>query len=124
MRCEAATHRNTNAPIIKSTHYELPNPPVRCVFNQNYLLIVTITHLSREWKFARTKLWISYFEAGSTLPPPFNIMPTTKSLISLIKRMGGRGKKLSDKYKGAGEAVIRHQDIMHCIVKRFVQVKA
>ena len=26
--------------------------------------------------------------------------------------------KLSDKYKGAGEAVIRHQDIMHCIVKR------
>ena len=23
-----------------------------------------------------------------------------------------------DKYKGAGEAVIRHQDIMHCIVKR------
>ena len=90
-------------------------------FQPKYLLIVTLTILfSREWKFARTKLWISYFEAGSTLPPPFNIMPTTKSLISLIKRMGGRGKKLSDKYKGAGEAVIRHQDIMHCIVKRFV----
>ena len=90
-------------------------------FQRNYPLIVTSTTLFyREWKFARTKLWISYFEAGSTLPPPFNTMPTTKSLISLIKRMGGRGKKLSDKYKGAGEAVIRHQDIMHCIVKRFV----
>ena len=57
-------------------------------------------HISREWKFARTKLWISYFEPGSTLPPPFNILPTVKSIFSLIKRLGGRGKKASDKYKG------------------------
>jgi hypothetical protein len=39
-------------------------------------------------------------------------------MVSLAKRMGGQGKKLSDKYKGASEAVIRHQDIMRCIVKR------
>ena len=56
--------------------------------------------ICREWKFARTKLWISYFEPGSTLPPPFNILPTVKSFFSLIKRLGGRGKKASDKYKG------------------------
>ena len=31
-----------------------------------------------EWKFSRTKLWISFFETGSTVPPPFNIMPTPK----------------------------------------------
>mgnify|MGYP001328212473 CR=1 FL=1 len=31
-----------------------------------------------EWKFARSKLWISYFEEGGTLPPPFNIIPTPK----------------------------------------------
>ena len=112
---DVRTH--TQKPPLK----DLPNP-VRCVSKKKYPLIVSLSSifLPREWKFARTKLWISYFEAGSTLPPPFNIMPTTKSLISLIKRMGGRGKKLSDKYKGAGEAVIRHQDIMHCIVKRFV----
>ena len=72
----------------------------------------------REWKFARTKLWISYFEAGSTLPPPFNIMPTVKSFVNLLKRMRGKGKKASDKYKGAGEAQVRHQDIMRCILKR------
>ncbi|PRD19172.1 UNVERIFIED_CONTAM: trp [Trichonephila clavipes] len=31
-----------------------------------------------EWKFARSKLWMSYFEDGSTVPPPFNIFPTPK----------------------------------------------
>ena len=40
----------------------------------------------------QTKLWISYFEAGSTLPPPFNIMPTVKSFVNLLKRMRGKGK--------------------------------
>ena len=111
------TLTNTNASYLNTKQ---PDPPVRCVFQERETpnLQPLKTVLTREWKFARTKLWISYFEAGSTLPPPFNIMPTTKSLISLIKRVGGRGKKLSDKYKGAGEAVIRHQDIMHCIVKR------
>lgn len=34
-----------------------------------------------EWKFARSKLWISYFEEGGTVPAPFNIVPTPKSLI-------------------------------------------
>ena len=37
-----------------------------------------------EWKFARSKLWISYFEEGGTVPPPFNIIPTPKSLWYLI----------------------------------------
>ena len=33
-----------------------------------------------EWKFARSKLWISYFEEGGTVPAPFNIIPTPKSM--------------------------------------------
>lgn len=33
-----------------------------------------------EWKFARSKLWISYFDEGGTVPAPFNIIPTLKSL--------------------------------------------
>nr|XP_031838367.1 transient-receptor-potential-like protein [Nomia melanderi] len=36
-----------------------------------------------EWKFARTKLWMSYFEEGGTLPPPFNIFPAPKLLLRL-----------------------------------------
>lgn len=31
-----------------------------------------------EWKFARSHLWISYFDDGNTLPPPFNLFPTVK----------------------------------------------
>lgn len=33
-----------------------------------------------EWKFARSHLWISYFDDGATLPPPFNLFPTVKML--------------------------------------------
>ena len=56
-----------------------------------------------EWKFARSKiyfqsskmplkvhlfsgkLWISYFEEGSTVPPPFNLIPTPKSVFRFMK---------------------------------------
>ena len=38
-----------------------------------------------EWKFARSKLWISYFEEGGTVPAPFNIIPTPKSIWYLLR---------------------------------------
>ena len=38
-----------------------------------------------EWKFARSKLWISYFEEGGTVPPPFNIIPTPKTLYYILR---------------------------------------
>uniref|UniRef100_A0A8K9VC55 Transient receptor potential cation channel subfamily C member 6 n=1 Tax=Oncorhynchus mykiss TaxID=8022 RepID=A0A8K9VC55_ONCMY len=37
-----------------------------------------------EWKFARAKLWFSYFEEGGTLPVPFNLVPSPKSIIALV----------------------------------------
>lgn len=46
-------------------------------------------HADIEWKFARTKLWMSYFEEGATVPAPFNIIPSPKSfwyLMCWIKR--------------------------------------
>lgn len=36
-----------------------------------------------EWKFARAKLWFSYFEEGRTLPVPFNLIPSPKSVQGL-----------------------------------------
>uniref|UniRef100_A0A3Q0R401 Transient receptor potential cation channel, subfamily C, member 6a n=1 Tax=Amphilophus citrinellus TaxID=61819 RepID=A0A3Q0R401_AMPCI len=36
-----------------------------------------------EWKFARAKLWFSYFEEGRTLPVPFNLVPSPKSMAGL-----------------------------------------
>ncbi|MEE6472911.1 hypothetical protein FKM82_009774 [Ascaphus truei] len=40
-----------------------------------------------EWKFARAKLWFSYFEEGRTLPVPFNLVPSPKSFIYLTLKV-------------------------------------
>uniref|UniRef100_A0A4W5RIM4 Transient receptor potential cation channel, subfamily C, member 3 n=1 Tax=Hucho hucho TaxID=62062 RepID=A0A4W5RIM4_9TELE len=42
-----------------------------------------------EWKFARSKLWLSYFDNGKTLPPPFSIVPTPKSFYHHIRWIVG-----------------------------------
>ncbi|XP_021098913.1 short transient receptor potential channel 2, partial [Heterocephalus glaber] len=40
-----------------------------------------------EWKFARSKLYLSYFREGLTLPVPFNILPTPKAFFYLLRRI-------------------------------------
>ncbi|XP_060692797.1 short transient receptor potential channel 7-like [Hemiscyllium ocellatum] len=40
-----------------------------------------------EWKFARAKLWLSYFDEGRTLPAPFNLVPSPKSICYLISKI-------------------------------------
>ncbi|XP_037637059.1 short transient receptor potential channel 7-like isoform X1 [Sebastes umbrosus] len=40
-----------------------------------------------EWKFARAKLWLSYFDEGRTLPVPFNLVPSPKSFYYLVLRI-------------------------------------
>ena len=40
-----------------------------------------------EWKFARAKLWLSYFDEGRTLPAPFNLVPSPKSFYYLGLRI-------------------------------------
>ncbi|XP_029297432.1 LOW QUALITY PROTEIN: short transient receptor potential channel 7b [Cottoperca gobio] len=40
-----------------------------------------------EWKFARAKLWLSYFDEGRTLPAPFNMVPSPKSFYYLVLRI-------------------------------------
>ncbi|XP_054722030.1 transient-receptor-potential-like protein [Uloborus diversus] len=42
-------------------------------------------HADREWKFARSKLWMSYFDEGSTLPPPFNLIISPKSIFYFLR---------------------------------------
>jgi transient receptor potential cation channel subfamily C member 4 len=43
-----------------------------------------------EWKFSRSKLWISYFEEGSTLPAPFNLVPSPKSIYYLFRWLSSK----------------------------------
>ncbi|XP_067289692.1 short transient receptor potential channel 4a [Pseudorasbora parva] len=89
-------------------------------------------HADIEWKFARTKLWMSYFEEGGTLPPPFNIVPSPKSvwyLISWIKsncfnvKHHKRTETLGSLGIRAAENVRtnrQYQEVLRNLVKRYV----
>ena len=44
-------------------------------------------HADREWKFARSKLWMGYFDEGCTLPPPFNLIISPKSIYYFLSRI-------------------------------------
>ena len=69
---------------------------------QNALVSFPKEKADIEWKFARSKLWISYFEEGGTVPPPFNMIPTPKSVFYLVKwaflRMCGRTNKVKKEH--------------------------
>ncbi|KAK5918409.1 hypothetical protein CgunFtcFv8_003177 [Champsocephalus gunnari] len=38
-----------------------------------------------EWKFARSKLYLSYFREGLTIPVPFNIIPSPKAFYYMLR---------------------------------------
>ncbi|KMQ87916.1 transient-receptor-potential-like protein, partial [Lasius niger] len=71
-------------------------------------------HSDTEWKFARTKLWMSYFEDSGTLPPPFNIFPPPKLLFrffglqkkSVGRRCSQRRRAREHKYGAVMKALI------------------
>ncbi|EFX85740.1 hypothetical protein DAPPUDRAFT_309057 [Daphnia pulex] len=69
-----------------------------------------------EWKFARSKLWLSYFDDGATVPPPFNIMPTPKSMLNVCKKKQTEASKEKNQHK----AEIRHMEVMRLLVRRYV----
>ena len=37
-----------------------------------------------EWKFMRTELWLSFIEPGCPVAPPFNIIPTPKTIMKFV----------------------------------------
>uniref|UniRef100_A0A2K6DCR7 Transient receptor ion channel domain-containing protein n=1 Tax=Macaca nemestrina TaxID=9545 RepID=A0A2K6DCR7_MACNE len=53
------------------------------------MLIAMITNSFQkiEWKFARSKICLSYFREGLTLPVPFNILPSPKAVFYLLRRI-------------------------------------
>ncbi|XP_070534327.1 short transient receptor potential channel 4-like isoform X2 [Ptychodera flava] len=42
-------------------------------------------HADMEWKFSRSELWMDYFKHGTTLAPPFNVIPTPKTIVRLTQ---------------------------------------
>ncbi|XP_034533148.1 short transient receptor potential channel 5-like [Notolabrus celidotus] len=105
------------------------------MMNNSYQLIAD--HADIEWKFARTKLWMSYFDEGGTLPPPFNIIPSPKSILYLLvwlhTKLCQRGQppgEDSHKCENLREFTERHadsliqnqhyQEVIRSLVKRYV----
>ncbi|TRY93839.1 hypothetical protein DNTS_023764 [Danionella cerebrum] len=91
-----------------------------------------------EWKFARAKLWFSYFEEGGTLPVPFNLIPSPKSVLRFVLTLrklllpplheqdlkedtelyeSGNQKEPSER---VSPRTSRYQKIMKRLIKRYV----
>ncbi|CAL7938803.1 unnamed protein product [Xylocopa violacea] len=71
-----------------------------------------------EWKFARTKLWMSYFEEGGTLPPPFNIFPPPKLLFRLCGMQKKKITRENSERKRAHEH--KYGAVMRALIWRYV----
>ncbi|KAI5642666.1 ion transport protein domain-containing protein [Phthorimaea operculella] len=78
-------------------------------------------HSDTEWKFARTRLWMSYFEEGATLPPPFNIMPSPKLFFKFLglRKKDKEQKMKSKEAKEEGQNVC-YLAVMRALVWRYV----
>ncbi|XP_026736732.1 transient-receptor-potential-like protein [Trichoplusia ni] len=78
-------------------------------------------HSDVEWKFARTRLWMSYFEESATLPPPFNILPTPKLLLKMLGlRKKDKLRKMKGKEQKEKEHDVRYTAVMRALVWRYV----
>uniref|UniRef100_A0A182K248 Transient receptor ion channel domain-containing protein n=1 Tax=Anopheles christyi TaxID=43041 RepID=A0A182K248_9DIPT len=79
-------------------------------------------HSDTEWKFARTRLWMSYFEESSTLPPPFNIFPNMKHVMRLFGKKKKRDLKREStiRRKEDKERAERYTNVMRALVWRYV----
>ncbi|XP_063366128.1 transient receptor potential protein [Cydia amplana] len=73
-----------------------------------------------EWKFARSNLWMSYFEDGDTVPPPFNIIPTPKHFSGWIKNCCDNKNMGSIINKSREKARQQHESVMRVLVRRYV----
>lgn len=88
-----------------------------------------------EWKFARSKLWMSYFEDSGTLPCPFNIIPSPKTFVYLIswfknkmcacstRQKRNRWQSIRKIVKKINEKEVRYQAVIRDLVKRYIMHK-
>ncbi|KAH8383307.1 hypothetical protein KR009_007970 [Drosophila setifemur] len=72
-----------------------------------------------EWKFARSQLWMSYFEDGGTIPPPFNLCPNMKMLRKTLGRKRPSRTK-SFMRKSMDRAQVLHDKVMKLLVRRYI----
>ncbi|KAL1431445.1 hypothetical protein MTO96_014292 [Rhipicephalus appendiculatus] len=100
------------------------------MMNHSYQMISE--HADVEWKFARCKLWMSNFEDGGTVPPPFNVIPTPKTVSYFLRwcyrKLCGNSrsakkehlKTIRRKARQASERDMKYQTIMRNLVRRYI----
>lgn len=89
-----------------------------------------------EWKFARSKLWVSFFDEGNSLPAPFSLIPTTRDVYnmcryfyekSLCYRKAKRNQKkwlsVRKLVKNASEREFIYQTVIQELIKRYIMRK-
>ncbi|XP_061733939.1 short transient receptor potential channel 6-like isoform X3 [Nerophis ophidion] len=78
-----------------------------------------------EWLFARSKLWLSYFEPVSSLPVPFNLLPHLDFLrgVKVCPWQKNRDETLSQQEYSSKDTPLcptHHQKIMKRLIKRHI----
>ncbi|XP_070548263.1 short transient receptor potential channel 4-like [Ptychodera flava] len=82
-----------------------------------------------EWKFSRTEMWIGFFKKGSVLPPPFNAVPSLKSVCAMFRSVyyvmcRKAGRKRSEKRKEkTKQKVHEYQRVVRQLTLRYFAEK-
>ncbi|XP_062289634.1 short transient receptor potential channel 2-like [Scomber scombrus] len=90
-----------------------------------------------EWKFARSKLYLSYFREGLTMPVPFNIIPSPKAFFYIIRAICRRIccccccrnsetkyppiTSMSDEKRSKESQLPYRQQVIRALVQRYIE---
>ncbi|XP_029304391.1 short transient receptor potential channel 2-like [Cottoperca gobio] len=89
-----------------------------------------------EWKFSRSKLYLSYFREGLTMPVPFNVIPSPKAFFYILRGIFRRiccccNCNSENKYppvpsmnnaKGSDEDPLPYrQQVIRALVQRYIE---
>lgn len=103
------------------------------MMSNSYQLIYS--QADEEWKFARSRLWISYFTEGATVPPPFNIIPSPKSFTNMItifkslmlahtpEQKQAKWSNVRSTVKNINTREIKYQMVIRNLISRYIMNK-
>ncbi|XP_070532717.1 short transient receptor potential channel 5-like [Ptychodera flava] len=75
-----------------------------------------------QWKFARSTLWMTYYEESSSLSPPFNLIPSVGTIKAFCASKFLKGKKARYRKKSLAVEIKdqEYKSLMQELVKRFI----
>ncbi|XP_071958227.1 short transient receptor potential channel 5-like isoform X2 [Antedon mediterranea] len=83
-----------------------------------------------EWKFSRAEMWMSYFDDAATVPVPFNLVPSPKSIWHVIKEImhcccyKDAAQKSRNKYaQRVAEKEKKYDEVVHLLIARYIAEK-